>query len=104
MGSIPPARAVTRPPHLPPPHRQVLERAVAAAKMANGGKQPQLVLVLLPFKVRNKRPEAQRLTQLALVLLPPPLGLKVTCTPPPSLPTLIICFRLDLRSGGHRTS
>ena len=33
---------------------QVLERAVAAAKMANGGKQPQLVLVLLPFKVGER--------------------------------------------------
>ena len=38
----------------PAPSIQVLERAVAAAKMANGGKQPQLVLVLLPFKVTGQ--------------------------------------------------
>jgi hypothetical protein len=31
---------------------QVLEQAVAAAKQAYGGKQPQLILVLLAFKVQ----------------------------------------------------
>ena len=45
---------VSPPTPTPAPSIQVLERAVAAAKMANGGKQPQLVLVLLPFKVRGQ--------------------------------------------------